>query len=513
MAEALTFNEYFETNLIGQVVVNADGCISEANAAFARFSRYSAQQLHGLPMSVLLHPESPAPEPGRQIMIQLRAADGQPLWGNAYVLPQPAGDGFFLQVIDRTREQIEQQLHKGRAQVLELLYHERSLEDICEAIVRQIETLGEGMRCSILILDRERGTLHKAAAPSLPDFYSEAIEGMRIGDGVGSCGTAVFRRERVIVADILNHPYWQRARRLVSRTPMRACWSEPIIAHDGEVLGSFAIYYDTPREPLGVELDLIASAASLAAIAIAYKQSQQALRDLDRAKDEFISIASHELRSPMTSIMGYAEAILEDSDKPLAIRQYASEIALSCDSLVRLVDDLLDVSLIQIGRGLTICRQPVAILPLLERVIASFRRRDGSRQIELCCTAELPDTISCDQVRITQVLENLVSNAVKYSPAHSIVRVTVELCQELVRFSVSDQGIGMSEEVVRRAFDKFYRADVSQSAPQGLGMGLCIARKIVEMHDGEMTLKSRPGEGTTISFTLPVSAGTDSQHS
>jgi signal transduction histidine kinase len=495
--------------MIGQAMVNAAGCICEANDAFARFSRYTAQQLNGLPLTALLHPDSPPPVPGRQNLIQLRAADGQPLWGSAYVLPLQEDAGFVLQVYDRTRDQIEHQLHKGRAQVLELLYREKSLEEICEAIVHQIETLGEGMRCSILVLDKERGTLHKAAAPNLPDFYSEAIEGMRIGDGVGSCGTAVFRRERVIVSDILNHPYWQRARRLVSRTPMRACWSEPIIAHDGEVLGSFAIYYDTPREPLCVELDLISSAASLAAIAIAYKKSQQALRDLDRAKDEFISIASHELRTPMTAIMGYAESLLEVDDTSPTIREYAQEITQSCEALVRLVDDLLDVSLIQIGRGLTINRQPVAIVSMLERVIAFFRRRSGNRLIELRCDADLPETVSCDKGRITQVLENLVGNAVKYSGPHSTISITVERCQETLRFNVSDQGIGMSDEVVRRAFDKFYRADASLSSPPGLGMGLCIARKIVEIHGGEMSLKSIQGEGTTISFTLPLHNGID----
>jgi len=509
MLETLTFDEFFHTPLIGQAVVNAAGCICEANAGFARFSRYPAQQLRGLPLTALLHPDSPSPICGRQSLLRFRAADGQPLWGSACILPLQADAGFILQVFDRTRDQIEHQLHKGRAQVLELLYREKSLEEICEAIVHQIETLGEGMRCSILVLDRERGTLHKAAAPSLPDFYSQAIEGMRIGDGVGSCGTAVYRRERVIVADVLSHPYWQRARRLVSRTPMRACWSEPIIAHDGEVLGSFAIYYDTPREPVGVELDLIAAAASLAAIAIAYKKNQQALRDLDRAKDEFISIAAHELRTPMTAIMGYAELLLEGGDNPRSLREYAEEITLNGEALVRLVDDLLDVSLIQIGRGLAITRQSVAIPPMLERVVAFFHRRGGNRLIELCCDADLPETVSCDQGRVMQVLENLIGNAVKYSEPHSTVTVTVERCPEAIRFSVSDEGIGMSDEAVRCAFDKFYRADSSNIAPRGLGMGLCIARKIVEIHGGEISLKSRPGEGTMVSFTLPLHGGND----
>jgi len=507
MPDQLTLDRLFHAPLLGQAVVDAAGFIREANAAFARFSRYSAQQLQGLPLAELLHPDTYLPPPEKQGLLRFRASDGQTLWGDVCILPLQLGSGdrddFLLQVLDKTRDQLEQQLHKGRAHVLELLYREQSLEEICLAIVRQIESLGEGMRCSILVLHSERGTLHKAAAPSIPDFYSQAIEGMRIGEGVGSCGTAVYRRERVIVADVLSHPYWERARRLVSRTPMRACWSEPIIANDGSALGSFAIYYDTPREPHLEELELIASAASLTAIAISYKKNQQVLRDLDRAKDEFISIAAHELRTPLTAIMGYAELLLEEGDVQ-ARREYTEEISRHGDALTRLIDDLLDVSLIQIGRGLAIVKQQVAIAPMLQRVVAHYRRSARGYLIELHLDGDLPELVRCDQGRLSQVLENLIGNAIKYSGPQSTVTVQAERSGENLRLSVSDEGIGMGEEETRRAFDKFYRANSSDTAPGGLGMGLCIVREIVEAHGGEVSLKSRPGEGTRVSFTLPL---------
>ena len=508
MPDPQTLSNLFYSPLIGHVVVDDSGCIRRANPAFARFTRYSAQQLDGLPLTNLLHPDSHLPGTESQVRLRFRASDGQLLWGDTRILPLDAPDnsraGFILQVSDQTRAHLEQQLHKGRAQVLELLYRDHSLPEICGTIVRFIEALGEGMRCSILILDAEHGTLHMAAAPSLPDFYSEAIEGMRIGDGVGSCGTAVYRRERVVVADILNHPYWEKARRLVVRTPMRACWSEPIIAHDGSVLGSFAIYYDTPREPQSGELDLIASAASLTAIAITYKRSEQVLRDLDRAKDEFISIAAHELRTPLTAIMGYAELLVDKGNDASCQREYAEEILGRGEALARLIDDLLDVSIIQLGRRLVMERQPTVLLPMVERVVGHFRCSAQLHQVDLRCGPDLPEKITCDARRITQVLENLIGNAIKYSPQGCIVTLEIERNGPALSICVSDQGVGMSETDVRRAFEKFYRADVSNTAPGGLGLGLCIVREIIDGHGGEISLKSRPLEGTRVTFSLPL---------
>lgn len=497
----------FHSPMIGHVVVDRNERIERANPAFARFTRYSTKQLEGLPLATLLHPDSSLPDQEQTARLRFRSSDGQLLWADTCFLPLAVNDGhrsgFILQVCDCTRTHLEQLLHKGRAQVLELLYHDHSLSEICEAIVRHIEAIDENVRCSILLFNPELGTLHKAAAPSLPDFYNEAIEGMEVGDGVGSCGTAVFRRERVIVADILTHPYWERARRLVERTPMRACWSEPIIARDGSVLGSFAIYYDTQREPQSEELDLIASAASLTAIAIGYKRGEEVMRDLNHAKDEFISMAAHELRTPLTAIMGYADLLISGESNLDRQREYAEEICMRGESLERLIGDLLDVSIIQMGRGFLLNQHSTGLLTMVERVIKHFRRNAPEHQIELCCHPELPTIITCDSGRITQVLENLFSNAIKYSPKGSKITLQIEPCGEGLRFCVSDQGIGMNEVDLQHAFDKFYRANSSESSPRGLGLGLCIVRQIVDGHGGEIKIDSRPQAGTRVTFTLP----------
>lgn len=498
----------YHSPMVGHAVIDGNDRIRHANSAFASFTRYSAQLLEGLPLTTVLHPDSLLPVVGEPSRLRFRAGDGRLRWGDTCILPLNTDDGaekgFVLQVCDRTRAHLEQQMHKGRAEVLELLYRNYSLPAICDAIVRYIENISEGVRCSILLLNTESGTLHRAAAPSLPDFYNEAIEGMAIGDGVGSCGTAVFRRERVIVADLLNHPYWQRARRLVERTPMRACWSEPILANDGSVLGSFALYYDSPREPQPEELDLISSAASLTAIAINYKRGEEVLRNLDRTKDEFISTAAHELRTPLTAIMGYADLLVAGVSNPALQREYAAEISERGEALERLIGDLLDVSVIQIGRSLVLKKQPTALLPMVERVLKRFRHSAPEHQLELRCAAGLPALISCDAGRMTQVFENLLGNAIKYSPQGGAVVLEIAPAGPALRFCVSDQGIGMSETEQQHAFEKFYRADPTSKAPRGLGLGLCIVRQIVEGHGGTIELKSRPQTGTRVTFTLPL---------
>jgi len=508
MLDPHVLSSLYHSPMVGHAVIDGENRIRHASSAFARFTRYSMQQLEGLPLPALLGSDTPLPDAGETARLSFRAGDGRLLWGDTCVLPlhdrADEEEGVILQVCDCTRAQLENQMHKGRARVLELLYRDHSLPEICDSIVRYIESISEGVRCSILLLDPERGTLHMAAAPSLPDFYNQAIEGMSIGNGVGSCGTAVFRRERVIVADILNHPYWQRARRLIERTPMRACWSEPIVANDGSVFGSFALYYDAPREPQPEELDLIVSAASLTAIAISYKRGEEVLRNLDRAKDEFISTAAHELRTPLTAIMGYADLLLAGVNNPVQLREYAAEISGRGEALDRLIGDLLDVSVIQIGRGLMLKKQPTSLLPLVERVLKHFRQNTAGHQLELCCAPDLPILISCDAERISQVLENLLSNAIKYSPQGGPIKLEIKASDAALSFCISDQGIGMSESEQQHAFEKYYRANSSSCAPRGLGLGLCIVRQIVVEHGGTIELQSRPQAGTSVTFTLPL---------
>jgi diguanylate cyclase (GGDEF)-like protein/PAS domain S-box-containing protein len=153
-------------------------------------------------------------------------------------------------------------------QILQLINQGVDLSTVLNELARQIETLHPKMLCSILLLDEDSKHLRHGAAPSLPDFYNQAIDGLAIGDGVGSCGTAAYLGDQVIVEDIQRHPYWEPFRDLAKQANLQACWSHPIKNSQGQVLGTFAIYHHLPTQPTTIEISLVSHYADLAQLAI-----------------------------------------------------------------------------------------------------------------------------------------------------------------------------------------------------------------------------------------------------
>lgn len=155
-----------------------------------------------------------------------------------------------------------------RNTVLEMIAKLTPLPTVLQSIIEGVEEQNEGMLCSILVLDYEGKHFAQVIAPSLPDFYNEAICGVQIGRDVGSCGTAAYTQERVIVEDIATHPYWQAYKEVALKAGLCSCWSEPIFSSQGNVLGTFAIYHRTPQSPRKSDIFLIEQSANLACIAI-----------------------------------------------------------------------------------------------------------------------------------------------------------------------------------------------------------------------------------------------------
>jgi PAS domain S-box-containing protein len=192
-------------------------------------------------------------------------------------------------------------MERFRNQVLELLAGEASVRELLEVVVLGMEEQLPGSRCSALLLDASGRRLVEGVAPHLPDFYNQAIDGLEIGPGVGSCGTAAHARERVIVEDIANHPYWAPYKELAAQAGLAACWSEPIRAASGQILGTFAVYHPVPTTPDEHALELMARSASLASIAIERSrtrlnlaQSEAHLRTLVRTIPDLIWLKNAE---------------------------------------------------------------------------------------------------------------------------------------------------------------------------------------------------------------------------
>jgi diguanylate cyclase (GGDEF)-like protein/PAS domain S-box-containing protein len=207
--------------------------------------------------------------------------DGSTFAVEVSATPIAVGGEIVLHTLwrDVTRRKYSEMYEVFRSRVLEMLAGGEPLPKILEAIVRGVEQLEPAMLCSILLLDRNGMRLNKGAAPSLPDFYNSAVDGIAISVGVGSCGTAAYTGARVIVEDIASHPYWAPYQELAATAGLGACWSQPVLGSAGQVLGTFAIYHPDAHTPSQANLHLIEQTAHLASIAIERSAAAEKLRD------------------------------------------------------------------------------------------------------------------------------------------------------------------------------------------------------------------------------------------
>jgi signal transduction histidine kinase len=233
----------------------------------------------------------------------------------------------------------------------------------------------------------------------------------------------------------------------------------------------------------------------------------EAIREMQRLKTDFVAGVGHELRSPITLISGYSELLIESAMPPAQTQVMVEQIHAASQRLCRLIDDLLDISRLESGR-LRLNVEPMQLGELVRQAVEQTRSVGNSHRFAALVPAELP-TASGDPLRVRQVIDNLLSNAVRYSPDGSTITVRVEAGRDGGVFvAVRDEGIGITEEQRTKVFEKFYRADhPAAQKTRGLGLGLAICRQIVEAQGGRIWVESEPGRGSTFSFTVPAASG------
>jgi len=211
-----------------------------------------------------------------------RTAAGTAKWWEVTITPVTNDSGTVVQLLvvsrDVTRRQKAGDFRAGQHDVLEMIATGASFDTVLTRLVRLVEQHGDGMLCSVLLLDDDGVHVRHGAAPSLPDTFIKAIEGAAIGPRAGSCGTAMYLGRPVIVTDVLVDPVWEDYRELALAHGLRACWSTPILSTQKRVLGSFAMYYSEPRAPLREDLRIVEVAVNIAGIAIEHQRAQEALR-------------------------------------------------------------------------------------------------------------------------------------------------------------------------------------------------------------------------------------------
>jgi signal transduction histidine kinase len=230
------------------------------------------------------------------------------------------------------------------------------------------------------------------------------------------------------------------------------------------------------------------------------------LVEADKLKDEFVALISHDLRTPLTSIMGYVELTLEDTDEPLdeERRGYLEVVSRSSERLLRLVDDLLFVARLQAGR-LVLELSDLDLCTIAGQAAEEARPRAEGKQLEIEFVGDSPVMVEADKGRVFQLLDNLISNAIKFTPEGGRVEIRAYNAGGSAVLEVSDTGIGLGAQETELVFDRFFRSPrvVAQQVP-GTGLGLFIARAIVEAHDGTIAASSRVDVGTTFRVELPT---------
>ena len=218
-------------------------------------------------------------------------------------------------------EKKEEEFRFGQSKILQKLAANAPLSEILERLVLLIEAQSPGMLCSVLLLSEDGDHVRHGAAPSLPAEYVKAIDGLQIGPKHGSCGTAIYRGEPVVVTDILNDPLWEDYRDLAVANGLRACWSTPIFSGRGKVLGSFAMYYREPRTPTGEEAGLTEVATRIAGLAIERHAAKEILSRIqaELAQASYAASKGKAAASSVDEIKQQLEAILDNAKKCLEL--------------------------------------------------------------------------------------------------------------------------------------------------------------------------------------------------
>ncbi|MCI0578563.1 MAG: response regulator [Chloroflexi bacterium] len=369
-------------------------------------------------------------------------------------------------------------------QELDVRVNERT-QDLAVALAREHaessrnEAILDGIADGVIVIDNyEKAIIANPAISRLMEISADDIVGRHVSQLMAE---KVNEEDQHLILALLKE-------KELARPPLKIGWGNrtlsvsfaPFLAGYEEAGGMVAVFRDFTREA-----------------------------EIDRMKSDFVSIASHELRTPLTSIKGYIDLVLQGSAGQVN-QQQASFLQIAknnTDRLHELVRDLLDLSRIESGK-IELEVQLVSMADLITTAASVVQKQFEERGLTLSLNVppDLPRVFG-DPNRITQILINLFSNAYKYTPSGGAV-VRARVIKKTLEVDITDTGLGISPEDQQKLFTRFFRADdpaVRQQA--GTGLGLNITRSLIEMHGGEIWLKSKLGEGTTVGFTLPLPEG------
>jgi len=449
---------------------------------------------------------------------------------------------FVLYTITKQREietmrdalmREERERHDSATRLMELselfqvstnLQLQLRLDVILEIIVRRVVSTHNAQQASIMIVDAETGELVTRASYGLEAEFSK---GARRRPGEGIAGWVAQRRQAVMLGEKLEGgefaAHFKPNRRITSSLSLPLSLGERVIG----VLNVNRINHPEPFGESHLEVlrlfgehvaAVIDRAEMLERMGDRTRQLEadnEKLSDLNRVKDVFLSTASHELKTPLTSVIAYAE-ILDDHDSRLSreqARDFVGRLRTEAHRLMGLIEDILDLSRLESGK-LALKLRPTDLDEVIGAAVETSRSLARKYGVELAQDDRrgLP-TLELDEVKLRQVVVNLLVNAIKFSPRGSVVRVGSHVDDRFVRLEVRDDGPGVAPEMATHIFELFGQAlgPETDGGRSGVGIGLHLVKRISELHGGHVGVDSRPGQGSTfwVRLPIPVGAATD----
>jgi two-component system, NtrC family, sensor kinase len=390
------------------------------------------------------------------------------------------------------------------------------VETVLQTIVSRASQLAGADGCAIYEYDDATEVFHIRATHNLDPVLVETLRAAPLRKGEGAMGRAAETREPTQVADIAAPgAYQSHIRDTLLGAGYRALLSVPLL-REGEIIGSLSLNRHTPGEFPPEAVEVLKTFATQSALAIQnarlFREIADKSRQLEAAsrhKSEFLANMSHELRTPLNAIIGFSEVLAEKMFGDVNAKQaeYLQDILESGRHLLSLINDILDLSKIEAGH-MELEPADFDLPGAIDNALTLVRERATRRGITLGSTIdERLGLIRGDERKVKQVLLNLLSNALKFTPEGGRIDVGGRLDGEVAEVSVADTGVGIAPADQEAVFEEFRQVGAAEKRAEGTGLGLALSRKFVELHGGKIWVRSELGRGSIFTFTLPLRPG------